>query len=104
MLFCCTPAFASGWQSTYMAEIKSIYRTVLVLARCGSAVVLAYGAIEFLVASGAKQQYEQKLEKAKMRIVYALIALAALYLLPAVVQMGLNIGRSLRWNPDPASW
>lgn len=87
-----------------MSEIKSIYRTILVLARCGAVVVLAYSAIEFLVASGAKNEYERKLERSKKRIAYALLALAALYLLPAVVQMGLNIGKSVQWNPDPSSW
>lgn len=87
-----------------MAEIRGVFNTILVIGRVCSVVVLAFGGIEFMIANGAKNQYEQKLEKAKTRIIYALIALAALYLLPAMVRMGIDIGKAYRWNPDPSTW
>lgn len=102
-----TPALASGYanfQTKFMGEIRTVYTTMLNVARVCAAVSVAFGGLKLLLANGEKNAYEQKIEKAKYQIFYSILALAALYMIPAAVQWGVDIGKTVRWNPDPSTW
>lgn len=104
---CVQPAFASPWSYTTengvtrnMVELSSKFAraySLLVNISLACAVVgLAVSALELLIAD---MMSEMELQKMKRRIAVTAIAIAAIYLLPTVVKMGLSIGQALQWNP-----
>lgn len=95
----CIPAFASTYTASFMGEVKSVYRTCLTIARVLAVVSVAGAGLKILFANGEKQAYERTIESAKRQMFISVGALIALYLIPAFIEMGADIGRGIEYHP-----
>lgn len=95
----CVQAFASGYTASYMREVKNVYKTCLTIARVLAVVSVAGAGVKLLFANGEKQAYERTLESAKKQMIISVGALIALYLLPAFIEMGAEIGKGIEYHP-----
>lgn len=78
----------------YKELYKSIYGIFRVAATSFGAVGVAISAVQMVIGD------EESASKALSRIVILLGAIAALWLLPAIISMGIELGRQFAWDPS----
>ena len=85
--------YASGFNG----EESSVGSIIQTLALGGGAVGLAWSGLEFAYGD------EQRAKKAKTRMILIVVATAAVFALPAVVNMAQSLFEGGAWSPDHLS-
>lgn len=99
LALCFQTAFAD--EASAMSEMSSKFRqaydVICSVATVLAALGLAASALEILAGSMIS---DSELSKLKKRVFYIIIALAAIYLLPNAIAMGMSIGKAHQWTPN----
>lgn len=90
-----TTAFAEDtltMGTAYSSKVWSIYNIACVIS-------LPLGAISIATAAFKMLGDEKTMEAGKKQILITVLTVAALYILPSVIKMGVDLGYQYRWNP-----
>ena len=80
--------------SEFNAGLGNIFSLAKAIALPLAAISIAIGAFNMFVGD------EQKVGRAKTQILYTFVAVAVIYLLPLIIQLGVDIGRANGWLPS----
>jgi hypothetical protein len=106
MIVCLTsPAFASNvWSGThandswdltgFLDRIMDVYNLIKAICAPLAVCSIAGGGFEVLFGN------EQEQSKGMARIKYTLMAVAAIFLLPAVINIGYDLAKNFMWDPN----
>lgn len=82
-----------SFNTVWLEKISEVYGIFLVVATPVGACGIAVSGLKLFTGS------EKDAEKAKKQIAWIAMTVAALYLLPAVISLGIDIGKRYGWNP-----
>lgn len=78
--------------------VQNAYGLIRNVSVAGAAIGVVTGAFRMFASNFNDKQGEQEVGKGKRQIIYSCLALVVILLLPAVLTMGLEIGKQFGWT------
>lgn len=80
--------------------IEEVYETAKIISIPLAAVSFATAAMKMLgLGIWSAKQGDREMDSGKRQLIFTVLAVAALWLLPSVISLGVNLGKGHEWDP-----